>query len=100
MACRDCCEEKITKRSEEMKKELGVRLNRIEGQLRGIRKMVDNDAYCIDIVTQVSAVSSALDSLGRQILEDHIRSCVREDIRNGNEEKLEELIKTIRKMTG
>lgn len=83
-----------------MKKELGVRLNRIEGQLRGIRKMVDNDAYCIDIVTQVSAVSSALDSLGRQILEDHIRSCVREDIRNGNEEKLEELIKTIRKMTG
>ena len=99
MACeKECCCQK-TERSDDLKKDLSVRLNRIEGQIRGIRKMVEGDAYCIDVLTQVAAVSSAFDAFGRKILEEHIRSCVKEDVRNGNDEKLEELINTIRKLT-
>jgi len=74
------------------------RLNRIEGQIRGIRRMVQENAYCIDILNQVSAANSALNSFTKILLSDHIRSCVAEDVREGNEEKLDELVKTLQKL--
>ena len=85
-------------RDTEAKKALISRLNRIEGQIRGIRGMVEKDAYCIDIITQASAAGSALNSFSKELLGDHIRSCVAEDVRNGNNEKLDELIKTLQKL--
>ena len=77
---------------------LGKRLNRIEGQLRGIGKMIEEDRYCIDILTQVSAVQSALDALARQLLEHHLHGCVRHAIDSGNgEHAIEEALSVIRK---
>jgi len=94
-----CCSSGKTKiRDEETKKALISRLNRIEGQIRGIRGMVEKDAYCIDIITQASAAGSALNSFSKELLGDHIKSCVVEDVRNGNSEKLDELVKTLQKL--
>ena len=73
------------------------RLNRIEGQIRGIRNMVEKDAYCVDILTQVSAANAALTAFGRLLLDNHVRTCVVEDIRDGKDEKVEELLKTLQK---
>lgn len=77
--------------------ELIHRLNRIEGQIRGIRSMVENDAYCVDILTQVSAAGAALTAFSRELLGSHVRTCVVQDIREGGEEKVEELLKVIQK---
>ena len=74
------------------------RLSRIEGQIRGIRRMVEEEAYCIDIITQVSAARSALNSFSREILSDHIRHCVTEDVKEGSQDKIDELINTLQKM--
>ena len=74
------------------------RLNRIEGQVRGIRNMVENDAYCTDILVQVSAVNAALNALSREILSNHIKTCVAEDIRAGKDETVEELLDTLKKL--
>lgn len=82
-------------RSEEEKRALINRLSRIEGQVRGIKQMILDDKYCVDILTQASATSSALNSFAKAILESHIRSCVAEGVRHGDDEKIEELIKTI-----
>ena len=92
------CSGKTKMRDEEAKKALISRLNRIEGQIRGIRGMVEKDAYCIDIITQASAAGSALNSFSKELLGDHIKSCVAEDVRNGNNEKLDELVKTLQKL--
>lgn len=89
-----CCE-KTKMRSEEEKRALVNRLSRIEGQVRGVKEMLLDDKYCIDILTQTSAISSALNSFAKEILESHIRSCVAEGVRSGDDEKIEELIKTI-----
>ncbi len=89
----ECCKKRI--RSEEELKKLTNRLNRIEGQIRGIRTMVEDGEYCIDILMQVSAASSALDSFRRMILSDHIRTCVSNDIKEGSTEKTEELISVL-----
>ena len=95
----NCCSSGKTKiRDEAEKKALITRLNRIEGQIRGIRGMVEKDAYCIDIITQASAAGSALNSFSKELLGDHIKSCVVEDVRNGNSEKLDELVKTLQKL--
>lgn len=91
----ECCCEKTKMRSEEEKRALVNRLSRIEGQVRGIKEMLLDDKYCVDILTQTSAISSALNSFAREILESHIRSCVAEGVRSGDDEKIEELIKTI-----
>ena len=91
----ECCCEKTKIRSEEEKRALVNRLSRIEGQVRGIKEMLLDDKYCVDILTQTSAISSALNSFAREILESHIRSCVAEGVRSGDDEKIEELIKTI-----
>ena len=91
-----CCRHKSRPDAEE--KDLITRLNRIEGQIRGIRRMVENDAYCVDILTQVSAASCALNSFTKVLLSEHIKSCVTEDIRNGGEEKVDELVKVLQKL--
>ncbi len=91
------CGRKKERSAEEYKK-LSNRLSRIEGQLRGIKKMLEGDAYCIDILTQTAAASAALKAFGRELLENHIRSCVINDIRNGEDATVEELIVTIEKM--
>lgn len=93
-----CCDKK-KERSEKEIKDLIHRLNRVEGQVRGIRTMVEEDRYCVDILTQVSAVQSALNSFSRILLSDHIKSCVVENIREGKEESIvDELCDTIRKL--
>ena len=88
-----CCRKKD--RSAAEMKDLITRLNRIEGQIRGIRKMVESDTYCIDILTQVSAASSALNSFTKVLLSNHIKTCVTEDIQQGNQDKMEELLKVL-----
>ena len=74
------------------------RLSRIEGQVRGIRKMVENNAYCPEILIQVSAVNAALNSFNKVLLAEHIRSCVAEDIREGKEETIDELVLVLQKL--
>ena len=91
----DCCQKKYRDKSESS--ELIHRLNRIEGQIRGIRNMVENDAYCVDILTQVSAANAALTAFSKVLLNSHIRTCVVEDIRAGQDDKVEELLETIQK---
>ena len=73
-------------------------MSRIEGQVRGIRKMVENDAYCTDILVQVSAVNAALNSFNKVLLANHIRTCVADDIRSGKEETIDELVTTLQKL--
>ena len=92
----DCCRHKHREESEV--KALTKRLNRIEGQVRGIRGMVENEAYCTDILTQVSAVQSALNAFSRELLASHIRTCVVTDIQNGQLEVVDDLLVTIQKL--
>ena len=99
MAEKTCCGHRTKERSEKDYKDLANRLSRIEGQVRGIRKMLDENAYCPDIMVQVAAVKSALDGFNCMLLEEHIRSCVAEDIRSGDDGTITELIGTIRKIT-
>ena len=89
-----CCCAKTTSRSEEQKKKLLNRLKRIEGQVRGLQTMIENDAYCNDILIQSSAVSG----FNRELLAAHIHSCVVRDIRDGKDEVVDELIATIQKL--
>lgn len=94
-ACCACMRKKV--RSEEEKRALINRLNRIEGQIRGLRAMVEKDAYCPDILTQASAASAALNGFAKTLLSEHIRTCVREEVRQGNDETLDELLNTLQK---
>ena len=82
-------------RTDEEKQLLLNRLRRIEGQVRGVAGMIDRDAYCVDILTQVQAISSALTSFSKALLESHVKSCVKEDVIAGNDEVLDELIDVI-----
>ena len=93
-----CCSHKTKERSEEEYKKLIHRLNRIEGQIRGIRGMVENSADCTDILIQVSAVNAALNAFTKELLANHIRTCVADDIRNGKDETVDELVNTLQKM--
>ncbi|MBQ9272644.1 MAG: metal-sensing transcriptional repressor [Mogibacterium sp.] len=99
-AKKDCCacSEKHKERSPEEYKDLINRLSRIEGQVRGIKAMVEKGAYCPDILIQTSAVNSALNSFSKVLLSNHIRTCVRNDIKDGNDEVVEELVATLQKM--
>jgi len=97
-ACACCCSGKTKKRGESEYKDLITRLNRIEGQVRGIRGMIEKDAYCTDVLVQVSAVGSALDSFTKELLSNHIRTCVADDIRAGKDEVIDELVGVIRKL--
>lgn len=93
----NCCTKHKHREGEEYRN-LITRLNRIEGQVRGIRKMVEEERYCVDILTQVSAIQSALNSFNECLLSNHIHSCVVEDIQAGNLEVVDELCHTIRKI--
>ena len=92
-----CCG-KTTKRSEEERKKLIHRLNRIEGQIRGIRGMLEKDAYCTDILTQSAAVNAAVNAFNKELLDSHIRGCVARDIREGKDEVIDELVATLQKL--
>ena len=93
----NCCP-KTTVRADEEKKKLINRLSRMEGQIRGIRKMLENDAYCTDILTQSAAVSAAMNSFNKELLNNHIRGCVSRDIREGHDEVVDELLDILQKL--
>lgn len=95
--CQNCGVKKKV-RSEKEFKALLNRLSRIEGQVRGVRSMLENDAYCIDILTQVSAINAALNSFNKVLIANHIRTCVKENIQAGNDEVVEELVSTLQKL--
>ena len=92
----DCCRKKI--RDEIELKSLINRLARIEGQIRGIRNMLENDAYCVDILTQVMAAHSALNGFNKELLSSHIKTCVADGVKNGEDDKIDELVETIKKL--
>jgi len=94
----ECCCPRTRERTAEEYKALMNRLSRIEGQIRGIRGMLEKDAYCPDILTQVAAVSAALNGFGKALLTQHIQTCVVNDIRDGRTETVEELVETLGKM--
>lgn len=96
MEC-SCCGKK-TERTEEEQKKLINRLNRIEGQIRGIRKMVEQNAYCADILVQSAAVNAAVNSFNKDLVASHIRGCVARDIREGKDEVIDELVLTLQKL--
>ena len=98
MENKSCCCHKTKTRTEKEYKDLLTRLNRIEGQIRGIKGMVERDAYCTDILTQVSAASAALNSFTKVLLSSHIKTCVAQDIREGKDETIDELVSTLQKL--
>ena len=91
------CEARKRERSEDELRPLVNRLKRIEGQVRGVRSMIESDAYCPDVLVQVSAISSALSAFCRELLSSHIRTCVLTDIKSGREEAADELAELLRK---
>lgn len=93
----DCCI-KRKHREETEYKSLINRLNRIEGQVRGIKNMLDEEIYCTEILTQVSAVKAALDAFNKELLANHIKTCVADNIKNGNDEVIDELVETLKKL--
>ena len=93
-----CCGTRHKKRTEAEQKALLTRLRRIEGQIRGLEKMVENDAYCPDILVQSSAATSALNSFNKVLLANHVRTCVADNIRQGNDEVIEELVTLLQKL--
>lgn len=94
----ECSCNKNKHREDKEYKDLLNRLSRIEGQVRGVKNMVENEAYCVDILTQVSAIQSALNSFNKVLLSNHIKTCVVEDIKEGKEEVIDELLKTVQKL--
>ena len=94
----NCCAQRTKDRSEAEVKSLVNRLSRIEGQIRGIRGMIEKGAYCTDVLTQSAAVSAAINAFNRELLATHIRTCVAEDIREGRDETVDELVATLQKL--
>ena len=94
----NCCQTRRKHRNEKEYQDLMNRLKRIEGQVRGLQKMLEGDSYCPDILVQVSAVNSALNSFSKTLLASHMRTCVVEDIKAGREEAVDELVETLRKV--
>ena len=92
-----CCGRKKERTADEYKKLIN-RLNRIEGQIRGIKGMIEKDAYCTDILVQSAAVSAAMNAFNRELLANHIRTCVADDIRDGKDETIDELVTTLQKL--
>ncbi len=89
---------KQKERGESEYKDLIIRLNRIEGQIRGIKNMVEKNAYCTDILVQVQAATAALNAFNKELLGNHIRTCVATDIRNGKDDTIDELVGTLQKL--
>ncbi len=97
LAC-ESQDERSTARTAKLKQDLTTRLNRVEGQIRGIKNMIEKDVYCDDILNQLAAAQSALDSVSKLLLKNHIQGCVVEKIRNGDTEIIDELLTTINKL--
>lgn len=95
---KECCSHRTKKRSEEELKKLTNRLNRIEGQIRGIKKMVENDSYCADILMQSAAAAAALKAFNIDLLSSHIHTCVTDDIKAGKNGTVDELVDTIERL--
>ncbi len=93
-----CCGEKTKERSPEEYRKLINRLNRIEGQIRGLKGMIEKNAYCTDILMQSSAVSAALNAFNKELLANHIRTCVVEDIRDGKDEVVDDLLVILQRL--
>ncbi|MGD7024122.1 metal-sensing transcriptional repressor [Rossellomorea vietnamensis] len=96
-----CCssdEERKSHHSDKVKSNLVTRLNRIEGQIRGIKRLIENDTYCDDVITQISATQSAMNSVAKLLLEGHMKTCVLERIQEGDTEVLDEVLVTIQKL--
>ncbi len=93
----ECCE-KITERTDEEKKKLINRLSRIEGQIRGLRAMVERDAYCTDILMQSAAAGAAINAFNKEVISKHIRGCVARDLRDGKDEVVDELTDALVKL--
>ena len=93
-----CCSQRKKERTPEEYTKLIHRLNRIEGQIRGIRGMVENNAYCPDILMQSAAVTAAMNAFNKEMLASHIRTCVTQDIRDGKDEVIDELVGTLQKL--
>lgn len=94
---KNCCHKKKVREEEEYKALIN-RLKRIEGQIRGICRMVEEDAYCTDILIQSCAVTAAMNAFNKELLANHIRTCVAEDIRNGKDDTIEDLVAIIQKL--
>lgn len=92
------CSIKRKHRGEEEYRSLVNRLSRIEGQVRGIKNMIENDAYCTDVLVQVSAVQAALNAFSKELLSNHIHTCVAENIRKGDDSVIDELVVTLQKL--
>lgn len=92
------CHEKSTVRLEQERKNLINRLNRIEGQIRGIKGMVEKDAYCPDILVQSAAVNAAINAFNKELLANHIKGCVVRDLKDGKDEVIDELVVTLQKL--
>lgn len=93
-----CCCGKTKERTTDEKKALMNRLSRIEGQVRGIKNMLENDAYCTDIIVQVAAINAALNSFNKELLANHIKTCVTDDIKAGKTETVDDLLNTLQKL--
>ena len=99
MECEKCSKcEKSTHRTEEEKKKLNKRLNIIEGQIRGIKQMIEDERYCADILIQLSAINKSLESVENAILESHIKSCVLREIKNGNSDIIDEVMELFKRL--
>lgn len=94
----ECCSGKHKQREDKEKKDLMNRLKRIEGQVRGVERMLEEDAYCTDMLVQVSAITAALNSFNKVLLANHVRTCVADNIRNGNDDVIDELVGTLQKL--
>lgn len=93
-----CCRHKNTPRDEREQKKLNSRLNRIIGQLKGIQNMIDDNRYCGDILIQIGAVESALQGLGYQILQEHMETCVTEEVKQGNTAIMAEAVELMKRL--
>ncbi|KIL52388.1 hypothetical protein KP77_06480 [Jeotgalibacillus alimentarius] len=93
-----CSSDRKSHHSEDMKKNLTTRLNRIEGQVRGIKGMIDKDTYCDDVITQIAATQSALNSVSKLLLEGHMKSCIVDRIQEGDLEVVDELLVTMKRL--
>lgn len=93
-----CCCEKKTPRSEEERRRLINRLNRIEGQIRGIKGMLERNAYCTDVLVQSAAVNAAVNSFNKDLIAAHMKGCVVRELREGNDEVIDDLVATLQKL--
>lgn len=93
-----CCGEKTTNRTTDEKKSLINRLNRIEGQVRGVKKMVEENAYCPDILTQSAAINAAVNAFNKELLAKHVKGCVKRDVLEGKDDVIDELVCLLQKL--